>query len=266
MARAAGVVVPGMPHELSIVPPMPKKGLTMKDCRSRMWVMLTWVFLLGTLAGCVHSSDIRRSPAVVAAMKTARNVPAGRMMRTVFSAYDSADLIGLRGESYIIRLPDSAPESNRAYYGVQWFIGGEALGAPTYGPGYDPRYILRTRCWLVDVSIFSDPFSQEHPKPARWCLRVKALDGTRGWLASTGSIKPPPGAKVEPGADFALQFPLAQTQVRAGTDIPLACWYQTSPKVKLSRDLYSAARTSPLAYVITVRFQEKDPPAPAQPR
>src|SRR3712207_837615 len=64
-------------------------------------------------SGSWQDQDVFSGPAVERALRIAAAVPAGMLVRTAFSAYDTGDLIDLEGASFIVKLPESVPPNPR---------------------------------------------------------------------------------------------------------------------------------------------------------
>jgi hypothetical protein len=190
------------------------------------------------------------------------------MVRTAFSGYDTGDLIGLHGASYIIRLSDSAPESNRVYCGVQRFVNGKPDGPLTYPARYIAGYKEKTRCWLIDIAVLPEMFPQHGRIPHALCFaRFKALDGTGRWLTYKSPLVLPDSVKSKAKDTLTFGFRTSSwisERVNVGEDIRLGCWYEVSPETNRAVGIDESAKRSPLAYVFYARFQHEHPSGPSE--
>ena len=215
--------------------------------------------MLFAAGGCAEPHDITNSPAAQAARERAKTVAPGYMVRTVFSAYDAGQLMGLEGASFILRLPESAPPNNRPYHAVQWHVNGRPAGALHYEPAYIPQYVVKTRCWLIDIGVLSQARNAGTPRPVRWAVRFKGLDGS-GWLKSQGPLKPPEGVGNDPKSLWVFHPVGGDRQIEAGQDILLGVGFVLSQQVRLTRNPLSPAQTASVAFAVYVRFQKDAPP------
>lgn len=208
-------------------------------------------------------SDLRIfSPAAVAARSKMNDVKPGTLVWSPSSIYDVAELLNLQGSSYILKLPDSAPENNRPYIGSQLFVNGRPVGAIKYGGGYIAEYVEPARCWLVDVVVMRDRFSSDMSRAA-FTVRVHALDKPSGGrlteMSRWESITYGDNVKIDPKAYFFFSR-TENGAVGVGVDIPVGCWSQFAGNDKLSNDdLLTLAKGSPVAVVFYVRFQKDMP-------
>ena len=215
-----------------------------------------------SLAGCAKSYDIFAGPAVAIAMKRSRAVRPGHLARTAFTANDVADLVGVDGASFIVRLPDSAPLSNRVYYTVRRFVDGKPDWALQYDQVYQPKYQETTRCWLIDLGIFADPFRplDEAPRVVLLSLCFKSLDGTGQIVRSRRRLQLPECKEAAGVNAGSFMFtPTRSMVIETGKDIAIGCWHQMSQQVRQYDGPLGAAQASPLAYVAYVRFQHEQP-------
>jgi hypothetical protein len=206
--------------------------------------------------------DIFSGPAVVAATKVAASVPPGQLVRTAFSVYDTGDLIDLEGGSFIAKLPESAPRNSRIYWGTQWFIQGKPVHGIDYRPRWADFYVEETRCWLLDVAVLKNWFAENPSQDVLGLFRHKSLDPVRHprWGREAVRLKAPQQYSLSP-EDWLRFNPAVLDQVlRVGENLPLAVWFLNRPEVN-SSDVMATARSSSLACVWSVRFQEQFPGA-----
>jgi hypothetical protein len=209
-------------------------------------------------SGSWEEHDVFSGPAVERAMRIAATVPAGSLVRTAFSAYDTGDLIDLEGVSFIAKLPEVVPPNPRIYWGTQWFIQGHATNPVEYSPRWVDIYVEKTRCWLLDVAILKNWFAGCPSQDVIALTRDKSLDPARRWGRSSRRLKVPANYPLSPDDGFHL-FPACLEQpVRVGADIPLAAWVLNRPGISY-RDVPGVAASAPLACVWSVRFQEAFP-------
>ena len=209
-------------------------------------------------SGSWEERDVFSGPAVERAMRIAATVPAGSVVRTAFSAYDTGDLIDLEGASFIAKLPETVPHNPRIYWGTQWFIQGHATGPVEYSPRWVAIYVEETRCWLLDVAVLKNWFADRPSQDVIAVTREKSLDSARRWGRSARKLKIPANYPLSPDDGFHL-FPSGrELPVRVGEDIPLAAWLLNRPGISY-RDVPAVAASAPLACVWFVRFQESFP-------
>jgi len=202
--------------------------------------------------------DVFSGPAVERAMRIAATVPAGLLVRTAFSAYDTGDLIDLEGFSFIAKLPETVPPNPRLYWGKQWFIQGHATGPVEYGPRWADFYIEETRCWLLDIAILKNWFANCPSQDVIAVSREKALDPARAWSRTARRLKIPENYPLSSDDAFHL-FPAGLEQtLRVAEDIPVAAWILNRPGIRY-RDLPAVAASAQLTCVWVVRFQESFP-------
>lgn len=202
------------------------------------------------------SRDIRTGPAVLAAKETAKSVSPGSMVAVAFSAYDTGDLIGLDGRSYVLKLPENAPENNRIYMATQWYLNGKPTGPVDYeGQSYVPKHVEKTRCWLIDLAVLRNWFSEAPHQAARSFFRAKSLDGQGGYLQSTQMLAPPPGYEQNEDHWFGL-WPQPDGKLEIGVDTCIGIWFATLDTRRLAADdLIEVARNVPTACLFFIRFQ-----------
>jgi len=202
--------------------------------------------------------DVFSGPA--AAVEAAKNVKPGRMELTAFSAYDTGDLIGLEGRSFIVKLPENSPPNLRVYPNFQWYVSGKPMAKPKYYKGWRDTYVERTRCWLVDIGFLRNRFSKRMIAETFACLRFKGLDaGGQGGMSLEMLLAPP--RKFRPKARprfFFWQAP--DRDVLPATDIPIGVWFVWGDKVK-EADPLKVARAASVACVFYVRFEGPTPAA-----
>ncbi len=223
----------------------------------RIFLSLLVPFVCGF--GRSELRDVFTGPAVKAAIEAAKGVAPGSMELTAFSAFDTGDLIGIEGRSYIVKLPKSAPENPRYYLGYQWYVDGDPKGEVQYPP---PRwkdwYVELTRCWLIDIAIQRNYFSESPDLEALAWIRVKSLDRSHGW-GRNGPIKLKPPAEYKNDPDHHFAFWLSNhSEVRVGEDIPIGVWHVWTQSIRTVEPLQVAA-SAPVACVFFVRFQKEHP-------
>ena len=206
----------------------------------------------------------RREPGAVlkAAAERAKSVEAGRMVMTVFSAGDAGELMGMEGASYILKLPESAPENCRCHFAARNFENGEAAEPIDYGSEFADWYIESTRCWLIDVAVTRNSFA-ENPISfdAVFMLRASSIDALdSGRQDHRGRYRPREGKDVDP-EELALFLHSGDRSVGIATDIPLGVWYVHSDKAHEIDPFgpVEVACASRRACVFYVRFQEENP-------
>lgn len=205
-----------------------------------------------------QEGDVFTGPAVDRAIRIAATVPAGLLVRTAFSAYDTGNLFDLEGASFIAKLPEIVPHNPRIYWGKQWFIQGHATGPLEYSPRWADFYVEETWCWLLDVAVLKNWFAERPSQDVIAFTRDKSLDPAQRWGRSVKRLKVPENYPLEPDDGFHL-FPAGLEQpVHVGEDIPLAAWVLNRPGTNY-RDVPGIAASAPLACVWVVRFQESFP-------
>ncbi len=225
------------------------------------------VSLVSFICGCGRSDpmDVFTSPAVKAAMRAAKNVAPGRMESTMFTAYNTGHMIQIEGSSYILKLPRNASGNARKWTGYQWYVGGHSCGPISYSPpAYKDWFVEDTRCWLVDIAVQRNYFSDNPDMRALAWIRLKALGGTRG-LSRHGPIRLdlPESYDYHHGDPFVL-WRASDRDIQTGVDIPIGVWCawdqsrmeRESPRPLEVMDL---ARVCRAACVFFVRFQEHHP-------
>lgn len=205
-----------------------------------------------------ESVDVFTGPAVPLAIEHAKSVQDGKLRLTTFSAWDSGDLIGLNGRSFILKLPSSAPRNNQPYWGQQWFLKGTPQGQMEYRPEYVPQYVETSRCWLVDLAVQNNWFAERPDREAVLFQRLKSLN-TGHWLRS-GSLRlrPPAGYVDDDSHLFSFDVP-HELDVHIGQDLPIGIWYAHIKYSRVIPGVLERAREAPFACVCCLRFQEEHP-------
>ena len=220
---------------------------------------MAWRWLICDGTGAMSEKvDLFFNPALELARKKAAAVEPGMMARTTLSANDAAELLGVEGASFIIRLPRSAPGNIRPYLGQQWYVNGEpTTAAVPYELEYVDIFICRAFCWLVDIVVIRDCFSKDVTRVVH-AVRVQPLDDEWGGVRMRGPIQYPEKAILGPEPHFEF-FAGFDQRVSEGADIPLACWFQFAGNDKLSPDVLQLAKNAPLACVFYLRLQKEQP-------
>ncbi|MCY2924213.1 MAG: hypothetical protein NT031_02035 [Planctomycetota bacterium] len=206
------------------------------------------------VSGCAEPEDIHVTPGVRAAQGRATSVQPGEMLRIPFSAYDIAHLVGLEGASFIVRLPDSALENNLPDSTLRVYEKGQPVNPLAYAAPYPPGFREKTRCWLVDVGALVNHFAAKNVSPGSLLtVRFKSLEddglSVRRFHIDETSL---PAGSSEVCYAF-TQAPI-RNEAQVGLDIPIACWFQSSPEVSFADGVLGVAKTSPKAFVIFIRF------------
>jgi len=208
--------------------------------------------------------DVFTGPAIPLAIEHAATVQPGKLRLTTFTAWDSGELMGLNGRSLIVKLPESAPENCRPYWGQQWYMAGSPQGAIEYSPNYIPQYVEATRCWLVDLAIQNNWFADKPDREAVLFERLKSLD-TGHWMRSGGQrLRPPDGYADDDSHIFTFDV-VHDLDVEVGKDLPLGIWYAHVKGSRVLPGILDRAHSAPCACVMYLRFQ-LDNPTPEEDR
>jgi hypothetical protein len=202
--------------------------------------------------------DVFSGPAVERAVRVAAALPAGVLVRTAFSGFDTGDLIDLEGCSFIAKLPETVSPNPRIYWGKQWFIQGHATGPIEYGPRWVDGYVEETRCWLLDIAVLKNWFADNPSQDVVALSREKSLDPARRWGRSARRLKVPTNCPVAADEGFHLSPASSEQPLRVMEDIPLAAWVLNHREGNYP-GVPAIAASSRVACVWFVRFQESFP-------
>jgi len=227
---------------------------------SKQIIILIAAGLVFLSSGCgkEEGADVFTGPAVRAAREAARDVEPGTMQLTAFSAYDTGDLTGLEGRSFIVKLPVDAPPNTRLYFTHQWYVAGKAKKRAKYSPLWRDRYVEKTRCWLVDIAFQRNLFAEGPSRQVLLSARFKSLDESKAWFTMAGTkLAPPPEYTPSPDHHFVF-WSAPDRNVKTGQDVPLGVWFVWSDEANFVEPM-KIAKAAPVACVFFVRFQTDDP-------
>ena len=222
------------------------------------FTLLTGLVFLSSGCGKEERADVFTGPAVRAAREAARDIEPGTIQLTAFSAYDTGDLTGLEGRSFVVKLPVDAPPNTRLYFTHQWYVAGKAKKRAEYSPLLRDRYVEKTRCWLVDIAFQRNLFAGQPDQQVLLFARFKSLDESNAWFTIGGmTLGPPPEHTPLPDHHFTFR-PAPDRNVKTGQDVPLGVWFVWSKEANFVEPM-KIAEAAPVACVFFVRFQTAHP-------
>lgn len=210
---------------------------------------------------CGDYIDVFTGPVVPLAIEHAKSVPNGKLRMTSFTAWDTGELIGIDGRSLILKLPNSTAKNKRPYWGMQWFLKGTPQGQISYQPEYIPLYIETTRCWLFDIAVQNNWFTEKPDREAILFWRLKSLN-TGHMMRSGGGLRlrPPNGYVDDDSHMFIFDVP-HELDIHIGENLPVGIWYAHVKGARVVPGILERASEAPVACVFYLRFQEDHPAA-----